>query len=101
MEFEDSDKPEDIVWCKAACGQNVHKGCFEQWARATPGRVKCVYCRTPWKNDDGESIKKISKGNMGSVGADGYVNVAGELGLSGERDMSSYHQFWVRKHFGH
>jgi hypothetical protein len=21
-----------LVWCRAACGQNVHKGCFETWA---------------------------------------------------------------------
>ncbi|KAK4103557.1 hypothetical protein N658DRAFT_389942, partial [Parathielavia hyrcaniae] len=23
---------EAVVWCRAACGQNVHKGCFETWA---------------------------------------------------------------------
>lgn len=34
MEFEEG---EDIVWCKAACGNNVHRHCFEQWARSKPG----------------------------------------------------------------
>lgn len=30
MEFEEG---EDIVWCRAACGNNIHKTCFDQWAR--------------------------------------------------------------------
>ena len=35
---------EDIVWCKAACGNNIHKGCFEQWAKSQKGKeVRCVY----------------------------------------------------------
>jgi len=96
MEFDESDKPEDILWCKGACGQNIHRTCFEQWARSKPGQVKCVYCRTPWKGDE-ETIKKISK--SGSVNQEGYVNVAGELGISGQRDMSTYNQFWVRREF--
>jgi hypothetical protein len=96
MEFDESDKPEDILWCKGACGQNIHRTCFEQWARSKPGQVKCVYCRTPWKGDE-ETIKKISK--SGSVNQEGYVNVAGELGISGQRDTSTYNQFWVRREF--
>lgn len=42
MEFE-PDK-EEIVWCRAACGNNIHKECFNKWAsmhRATA--VRCVY----------------------------------------------------------
>jgi hypothetical protein len=31
---------------------------------------------------------------------DGYLNVAGQLGLSGERDYSTYHPFWVRRELG-
>ncbi|KAF4626788.1 hypothetical protein G7Y89_g11365 [Cudoniella acicularis] len=97
MEFDESDKSEDILWCKAACGNNIHRHCFEQWARTKSGEVKCVYCRTPWKGDE-DSIKRISK--SGSVNADGYVNVASELGLSGDRDMSSYHPYWVQREYG-
>ncbi|CZT08740.1 hypothetical protein WAI453_006135 [Rhynchosporium graminicola] len=97
MEFDENDKAEDILWCKGACGNNIHRHCFEQWAKSKPGPVKCVYCRTAWKGDD-DSIKRISK--SGKVNAEGYVNVAGELGLSGRRDMSSYHQIWVRNEFG-
>lgn len=108
MEFDDSDN--DILWCKGACGNNVHRSCFEQWAKTKSGKdsllfitygpyadfctgqVKCVYCRTPWKGDE-DSIKRISK--SGTVNAEGYVNVGGELGLSPSRDMSSYHPYWV------
>lgn len=97
MEFDESDKPEDILWCKGACGQNIHRTCFEQWARSKPGQVKCVYCRTAWKGDE-NTIENISK--SGSVNHEGYVNVAGELGISGHRDMSTYHQYWVRREFG-
>ncbi|KAH8685517.1 hypothetical protein BGZ60DRAFT_476867 [Tricladium varicosporioides] len=96
MEFDESDKPEDIIWCRAACGNNIHRHCFEQWAKSKPSEVKCVYCRTPWKGDD-DSVKKSAEG--GKVGADGYVNVAGELGLSGQRDMSTYHQPWVTRQY--
>jgi len=97
MEFNESDKSEEILWCKGACGNNIHRHCFEQWARSKPGPVRCVYCRTPWKGDE-ESIKRISK--SGKVNEEGYVNVAGELGLGGQRDMSTYHQYWVRREFG-
>jgi hypothetical protein len=91
MEFEAEEG--EIVWCKAACGNNIHKQCFERWAASKPGQVKCVYCRTPWKGDE-ESVKRISK--MGNRNGEGYVNVASELGLSGQRDYSSYHQPWSR-----
>lgn len=96
MEFEASD---DIVWCKAACGNNIHRQCFEQWARSKPGAVKCVYCRTVWKGDD-DSLERIAKGVRGTVNHEGYMNVAAELGLSGVRDMSSYHSHWVSRQYG-
>lgn len=96
MEFEEG---EDIVWCKAACGNNVHRQCFEQWAKSKPGQVKCVYCRTAWKGDE-SSIKRIVKGQSNKINGEGYVNVAQELGLSGQRDMSSYHPHWVRQQYG-
>ncbi|KAF2155569.1 RING finger domain-containing protein [Myriangium duriaei CBS 260.36] len=85
---------EEIVWCKAACGNNLHKSCFDQWAATKRGgQVTCPYCRTPWQQDGGD-LKGLKKGK---VGADGYVNVGAELGLSGTRDYSTYHPFWVRQ----
>lgn len=43
MEFEPEN--EEIVWCQAACGNNIHKDCFEQWVKSqSRGAVaKCVY----------------------------------------------------------
>ncbi|CAL3967392.1 unnamed protein product [Diplocarpon coronariae] len=97
MKFDENDKSDDIFWCKGACGNNIHRYCFEQWAKSQPGTPKCVYCRTPWKGD-ADSIQRISKGDQ--VNQEGYVNISRELGLSGERDMSSYYQSWVRREFG-
>lgn len=83
---------DEIVWCKAACGNNIHKQCFEQWAKSQSGKeVRCVYCRQTWQGDE-DSIKRIV--GSGKVNAEGYVNVAGELGLTGARDYSTYHQQW-------
>ncbi|KAJ5949673.1 RING finger domain protein [Penicillium verhagenii] len=82
MEFEPH---EDTVWCKAACGNNIHKTCFAQWAATTrKSGVRCVYCRAAWKNDTADlNINTILK--SGSIGEDGYVNVAAQFGLSTER----------------
>jgi Ring finger domain len=96
--FELEGQEEDLVWCKAACGNNMHKTCFEQWAASQKGQtVKCVYCRTPWEMSK-EDLEKIKK--MGEMTAEGYVNVAGHFGMSGARDYSSYHQPWVRRTYG-
>ncbi|KAL4870704.1 hypothetical protein BDV12DRAFT_165634 [Aspergillus spectabilis] len=99
MEFE-PDK-EAIMWCRAACGNNIHKTCFQQWAATQNARgIRCVYCRTPWQNQDSDGKVDVDLQQLltqGQVGEDGYVNVAGQLGLSGERDYSTYHQFWVRR----
>ncbi|PBP21713.1 RING finger domain protein (Znf1) [Diplocarpon rosae] len=92
MNFDESNKSEDILWCKGVCGNNIHRHCFEQWAKSQPGTPKCVYCRAPWKGN-ADSIKRISK--HGQLSQEGYVNISSELGLSGERDISSYHQFWI------
>lgn len=90
---------EAIVWCKAACGQNIHQQCFEMWAatkRQQAGAgdgdkvdVTCPYCRSVWEGDE-DMVKKIEK--TGPLNAEGYVNVAEQLGISnerGERDLRS------------
>ncbi|KAI9738083.1 MAG: hypothetical protein M1818_005511 [Claussenomyces sp. TS43310] len=72
---------EDLVWCKAACGQNFHRECFEQWKRSKAGRqVTCVYCRSEWQEDgnssaapgslaglQGEAVKVGSYRNIGHL----------------------------------
>jgi hypothetical protein len=77
---------EAVVWCRAACGQNVHKGCFETWAatkrRQGAGEVTCPFCRSVWEGDE-EMVKKIVRD--GKRSAEGYVNVAEQLGISTQR----------------
>jgi hypothetical protein len=85
---------ETIVYCKAACGNNIHKDCFGQWAATRTGQaVTCPFCRTPWQGDE-DQLKQVAKN--GRKNADGYVNVASQLGLSGRRDYSTYNSYWVR-----
>ncbi|OTB09821.1 hypothetical protein K445DRAFT_323604 [Daldinia sp. EC12] len=89
MPFESA---EDTVYCRVTCGQNIHKECFEMWAitkrKSTKDQVTCPMCRTPWQGDD-DTVKKIK--NKGNKGSDGYVNVADQLGISRERDYSTYY----------
>ncbi|KAI0449999.1 hypothetical protein F5B21DRAFT_448985 [Xylaria acuta] len=83
---------EDTVYCRATCGQNMHKECFQMWAatkrQSARDAVTCPMCRSPWQGDE-DMVKKIK--NTGIAGADGYVNVADQLGISGIRDGSTYY----------
>lgn len=56
------------------------------------GRVPCPYCRSTWE-DDNDLITKIN--TSGTPNADGYVNVADQLGISTERDYSTYSTWWT------
>jgi len=83
MEFEP--EKEEIVYCKAACGNNIHKECFERWAASKRGSgtgITCPFCRSPWMEDE-NIVKNVAK--SGPVNADGYRNVASQLGISGKR----------------
>lgn len=79
MEFEEGN---EIVWCRAACGNNIHKACFDQWANAKMGHVTCPFCRAQWDYGDAPKTQKV---NVASVkvpverGADGYRNVRDQL----------------------
>lgn len=53
--------------------------------------VSCPYCRSPWEADN-DMIKKIN--TSGAPNPDGYVNVADQLGISTERDHSTYSRWW-------
>ncbi|KAG6355275.1 hypothetical protein INS49_003236 [Diaporthe citri] len=98
-EMQAGDAKEPLVWCKAACGQNIHKECFEMWAATKKtgsgvGRavVSCPYCRSAWEGDN-DMINKIN--TSGTPNPDGYVNVADQLGISTERDYSAYSTWWT------
>ncbi|EME84759.1 uncharacterized protein MYCFIDRAFT_82850, partial [Pseudocercospora fijiensis CIRAD86] len=32
--FEGFEESDDLTWCRAACGNNLHVACFQQWERA-------------------------------------------------------------------
>lgn len=101
--YDDLEPDKDaIAYCKASCGNNVHKDCMQKWIAMSKGKATCPYCRATWATEEGFDGKL---GDIDTNGLqrneDGYVNVAGQLGLSGERDFSTYHSFWVRRHLGH
>lgn len=54
-------------------------------------KVPCPYCRSAWEGDY-DMIKKIN--NTGKTNSEGYVNVADQLGISTERDYSTYSMWW-------
>jgi hypothetical protein len=42
--YEPFEGPDDAVWCRRRCGQNAHKGCFEEWSRGKERwEVKCGF----------------------------------------------------------
>lgn len=91
---------DNVVWCKAACGNNLHRECFQQWKKTRgAGDVTCVYCRTPWQADDATDIKTIAK-NANRVDRDGYLNIGEELEIGTVRDYSTYHPYWVARELG-
>jgi len=96
--YDELGSKEDTVYCKAGCGNNIHKACMRNWMAASSGKGTCPYCRAKWEEDTG------LEGKMGDVvtkglqrNEDGYVNVAGQLGLSDQRDYSTYHRPWVHQ----
>ncbi|CAG9988424.1 unnamed protein product [Clonostachys byssicola] len=97
--FSDYDKsrPKSVVWCRAACGQNMHQECFQTWARSKPGRPTCPMCRSVWEEDEG-AAKQVSK-SQGRL-SEGYVNVANQLGIDGRRDTSTYSEWYFRPSYG-
>ena len=81
----DANSPESIVWCRAACGQNIHQKCYQMWA-ATKAQdsVTCPMCRSKWENDPG-SVSSVRMDK--AVHSEGYANVGRQLGISAVRGM--------------
>ncbi|PFH59732.1 hypothetical protein XA68_11942 [Ophiocordyceps unilateralis] len=93
--------PESVVWCRAACGQNMHRACLDMWAEKSISLVSCPMCRSPWKeeNEDGDAPVEVGPRSRAwieeGVASEGYANVAHRLGISTARDTSSYSR-WYR-----
>lgn len=88
--FMDFEEGENIVWCQAACGNNIHKGCFAQWA-AMKDKVTCPFCRSEWQDEAAPKSKaqktKLAKvKDLGERERGGYVNVAAQLAADDDDD---------------
>lgn len=82
----DKEDTKAVVWCRAACGQNFHRLCFDTWERTCGARsVTCPLCRSPWEREEvsGDVLATVDKDK--GVERGGYVNVASQLGISGAR----------------
>lgn len=94
-EMETGSGKEALVWCKAACGQNIHKQCFDMWAstKRSSGKITCPYCRSNWEVD-AETLDVANIKRSGVLNKDGYVNIADQLGISTQRDYTTYSRWW-------
>ncbi|KAF2161557.1 hypothetical protein M409DRAFT_27955 [Zasmidium cellare ATCC 36951] len=78
MDFEDNDA---VLWCRAACGNNIHKDCFNQWA-SMKAKVTCPFCRSEWQHEDKPTQQKTTLTKVTDLGGrdrGGYVNVADQI----------------------
>jgi hypothetical protein len=79
MEFDEDE--DEIVWCRAACGNNIHKACFDQWAKTRPTKVTCPFCRTEWEDDKvrTQNVSVTAVKMPTERGTGGYRNVREQL----------------------
>ena len=98
-----NDRKNALVWCQGQCGQNIHKQCFNEWAKnqiSSGDEVTCPYCRTRWANSEdygGNSGSngrggrgRTSGGDYGDSVNEGYLNFGEEQGQDRYRDTSTY-----------
>ncbi|ORY09369.1 hypothetical protein BCR34DRAFT_615853 [Clohesyomyces aquaticus] len=89
--YSSFEEGEATDYCKAACGNNVHKACIDQWIQALRTQYKtptCPYCRTEWMEKlpaPGSSVLARAQ-----KGPEGYKNIARDLGISNKRDWRLY-----------
>jgi len=90
-DFTAADKNK-VVWCKAQCGNNIHKQCFNMYAKGKGSNLICCFCRAPWEQAGGKAKKAGSQ--------DGFLNFSATSGQSQRRDTSSYSS-WHGYHQGY
>lgn len=108
--FEPMESLDDTTYCQIGCGQNLHKGtfqtpfsihdqansfleCFRQWElsrQRSAAPITCPYCRTRWATGQGpQGSIDMNAVSQRATSGEGYVNVAGELGVSTQRGVHS------------
>jgi hypothetical protein len=74
-----------LTWCRAGCGNSIHKACWTEWSKNQKAQGKkptCVYCRSVW-------VDETAAGAAGATKVGGYLNLAAVAGMTGARDTSS------------
>lgn len=66
--YDTMSEKEEIVWCQASCGNNVHKQCFSAWQSAKKDApATCVYCRAPWAQANARATARGQNLDFSSV----------------------------------
>eukprot|EP00742_Colponemidia_sp_Colp-10_P013003 GILJ01014656.1.p1 GENE.GILJ01014656.1~~GILJ01014656.1.p1 ORF type:complete len:320 (+),score=26.53 GILJ01014656.1:626-1585(+) len=60
--FEPFTTGEAVVWCRAQCGSNLHRDCFNRWRQQKGANVTCPFCRARWRDEGTQSSDDRSHG---------------------------------------
>jgi len=90
--YEEMTTNEALVYCKASCGNSIHKDCFNQWDKIQKSKklpTTCVYCRADWLDETKKKeVKNNNKKNSDGVKMkEGYINLSNfQHDLTGKRE---------------
>ncbi|CAF0848286.1 unnamed protein product [Didymodactylos carnosus] len=77
--FEQMSEDEQLTYCTAYCGNNIHQVCIDKWKEAKQ-RVKedvtCPLCRAIWKDKYLTSTTAQTFSSKGQSGHGNYLNLA-------------------------
>jgi hypothetical protein len=78
--LEEEGTGDSVVWCKNSCGNNIHKVCFETWAKSRPGdQTTCPFCRAVWHSSAFVHQHSHVFDMPAEVSRGGYLNVLKHL----------------------
>jgi len=89
-----------FTFCTESCGKPIHRECMTTWAtamRAKGDAVTCVWCRAPWVGPENKTNAGGFAGpsqlapDAAAEFEEGYMNLAGVMGIERSRDVSSYY----------
>ncbi|WWC61065.1 uncharacterized protein I303_103643 [Kwoniella dejecticola CBS 10117] len=76
------------------CGKPLHTECFNMWAMTARNKgdtLTCVWCRSVWPSAESSTGKGKGKATGAQYSSWGYLNMAATVGISRQRDVSTYH----------
>ncbi|KAM3069442.1 hypothetical protein ACMFMF_008659 [Clarireedia jacksonii] len=93
---------DDLVWCEATCGKNVHHQCMNTWINEKHSEdctATCTYCRSfwifPWREERLCEIVDLRRD--GFMTRSGYLNVAQELGMFDLNPPGKWSRQWINQ----